>query len=77
MFSRRTSWQAALAGMVAGTVVLVVWKLTKLDAYMYEIVPGFITNCLTICLINAIVGQKDKGVLRQYEEVANIITTGE
>ncbi|MHC4336694.1 MAG: sodium/proline symporter PutP, partial [Planctomycetota bacterium] len=30
LFSRRTSWQAALAGMVTGTVVLVVWKLTKL-----------------------------------------------
>jgi sodium/proline symporter len=77
LFSRRTSWQAALAGMVTGTVVLVVWKLTKLDTYMYEIVPGFITNCLTIYLINAIVGQRDERVLRQHEEVAKIIATGE
>ncbi len=77
LFSRRTSWQAALAGMVTGTVVLVVWKLTKLDAYMYEIVPGFICNSLTIFIVNIIVGQKDERVLRQYEEVAKIITTGE
>ena len=77
LFSRRTSWQAALAGMVTGTVVLVVWKLTKLDAYMYEIVPGFICNCLTIFLVNAFIRQKNERVLRQYEEVAKVIATGE
>ena len=44
---------------------------------MYEIVPGFISNCLTIFLINAIVRQKDERVLRQYKEVAKIIATGE
>lgn len=77
LFSRRTSWQAALAGMVTGTVVLVVWKLTKLDAYMYEIIPGFICNCLTIFLVNAFIRQKNERVLRQYEEVAKVIATGE
>ncbi|MBA7712682.1 High-affinity proline transporter PutP [subsurface metagenome] len=77
LFSRRTSWQAALAGMVTGTVVLVVWKQVGLGKYMYEIVPGFICNSLTIFIVNIIVGQKDERVLRQYEEVAKIITTGE
>ena len=77
LFSRRTSWQAALAGMVTGTVVLVVWKQVGLGKHMYEIVPGFICNSLTIFIVNIIVGQKDERVLRQYEEVAKIITTGE
>ena len=42
---------------------------------MYEIVPGFIGNCLTIFLVNMVVGQKDESVLRGYEEVVGEITT--
>jgi len=74
LFSPRTSWQSALAGMVTGTVVLVVWKQIGLSKYMYEIFPGFICNCLTIFLVNMIVEQKDKRVLGQYEEVVRVIT---
>ena len=76
LFSRKTSWQAALAGMVMGTVVLVVWKQVGLGEYMYEIVPGFIANCLTIFLVNIVAGQKNQKVLRQYEEVVGEITAG-
>ena len=76
LFSRRTSWQAALAGMVTGTVVLVVWKQVELDKYMYEIVPGFVCNCVTIFLVNTVAGQKDERVLRRYEEVTRVIAAG-
>jgi sodium/proline symporter len=69
LFSRKTTWQAALAGMVTGTVVLVLWKQVGLSKHMYEIIPGFVSNCMTILLANAIIGQKDSMVLRQYEEV--------
>jgi hypothetical protein len=40
---------------------------------MYEIVPGFSANCLTILLVNIAVGQKDKKILEQYREVVRII----
>jgi len=69
LFSRRTSWQAALAGMVVGTVVLVVWKQIDQDRFMYEIVPGFISNCVTIFLVNMLIKQNDAKVLRKYDEV--------
>ena len=74
--SRRTSWQAALAGMVTGTVVLVVWKQVGLGEHMYEIVPGFICNCVTIFLVNTVAGQKDEKVLKQYEDVTKVIGAG-
>jgi len=41
-----------LGGMVTGTVVLVLWKQIGLSDKMYEIVPGFAANCLTILLLN-------------------------
>jgi len=73
LFSRKTTWQSALAGMVTGTVVLVLWKQVELSSTMYEIVPGFITNCLTILLVNTIMGQKDQSVLQEFDEVVNKI----
>ncbi|MFH1718720.1 MAG: sodium/proline symporter PutP [Planctomycetota bacterium] len=73
LFSRRTAWQAALAGMVTGTVVLVLWKQVGLGERMYEIVPGFAANCLTIFSVNLFVRQKDKQVLKEFDEVISII----
>lgn len=73
LFSKKTGWQSALAGMVMGTVVLVVWKQVGLGEYMYEIVPGFIANCLTIFLVNIAIGQKDEKILRQYQDVVRTV----
>jgi sodium/proline symporter len=70
LFSRKTTWVSALAGMVAGTVVLVVWKQVGLGTYLYEIVPGFCTNCATIMVINAFCAQTDKQILTSCDEVA-------
>jgi len=73
LFSRRTTWRAALAGMVTGTVVLVLWKQAGLGERMYEIAPGFIANCLTIFTVNLFVEQKDKQVLREFDDVVNTV----
>ncbi len=69
LFSRRTGWPAALLGMVAGTVVLVVWKRAGLSGHMYEIVPGFAANFAVILIVNRILPQTDALVLRQFDEV--------
>jgi sodium/proline symporter len=69
LYSRRTSWQAALAGTVTGTVVLVVWKQVGLSDHLYELVPGFVANCLVILLVNAFVRQDSDAVLQQFDDV--------
>ncbi len=74
LFSRKTTWQSALAGMLTGTAVLVLWKLAGLgEKLMYEIAPGFAANCLTIFLVNSLIGQKDEAVLQEFDEVVNKI----
>ena len=70
LFSRQTTWPAALTGMVAGTVVLIVWKQVGLGERLYEIVPGFVANCAAILLVNQIVRQRNAGILQQFDEVA-------
>ena len=71
LFSKQTTWQSALAGLVVGTVVLVVWKEMVLNGYMYEIVPGFAANCLTIWSINAFLPQQNKQILNDFQQVAH------
>jgi sodium/proline symporter len=73
LFSRKTSWQSALAGMVTGTVVLVLWKQIGLSDKMYEIVPGFAANCLMILLMNFFIGQKDERILKEFDDIINEI----
>ncbi|UCG48610.1 MAG: sodium/proline symporter PutP [Phycisphaerales bacterium] len=70
LFSRRTSWQSALAGMVTGTVVTVLWKQAGLGERMYEIVPGFVVSCATMLLLNRRMGQDNKEILKEFDEVA-------
>ena len=60
--------------MVVGTKVLAVWKRVGLDAYIYESVPGFICNCITISLVGAAIPQKDVRITRQFEQVVETST---
>jgi len=75
LFSRKTSWQSALAGMTIGTAVLVSWKLAGLGGKMYEIVPGFAANSLTIFLLDFFIGQKDERVLHEFDEVTKTVSS--
>ena len=75
LFSKKTSWQAALAGMVTGTVVLVLWERVGLNEYMYELVPGFIANCLVLWIVNILIPQTDPKVLSRFDEVVQEMHT--
>jgi len=69
LFSRRTTWQSALTGMLTGTIVLVIWKQMGLGDMMYEIVPGFLANALTITVMNRFIVQDDETILREFDEI--------
>ena len=69
LFSRKTSWKSALAGMLVGTIVLVVWKQVGLGATMYEIVPGFIANVATIMLMNLFYPVENEEVVEEFDDV--------
>ncbi len=70
LFSRRTTWKSALAGMLSGTVVLIAWDAAGLGAVMYEIVPGFIANFAAIFIGNALTQQDDHEILTDFDAQA-------
>lgn len=66
-FSRRTTWQAALAGMVAGTVALIVWKASGYGDRLYELIPGFMANVITIFVFNLCIRRQNPAIEGQFE----------
>lgn len=70
LYSRKTSWQGILLGMIAGTGVALLWKLgLGFSAWMYEIVPGFIANFVVILICNLIWPQKNEEILKTFDQV--------
>jgi sodium/proline symporter len=77
LFSKKTSWKSALAGMIIGTIVLVIWKQVGLGAKMYEIVPGFIANTLTIIVMNFFFAEDNQDILDEFDQVVDVVKVGE
>ena len=69
LYSRRTTWQSALCGMLIGTVVMIVWYLLGWNKYMYEILPGFVANWVVIVILNRVFIQKDETILKEFDEM--------
>lgn len=76
LYSRKTTWYSALAGMVVGTIVMLVWYFTGLNKYMYEIVPGFLANLIVMLIINAVKPNTDKEIDEEYERVQGHLKAG-
>lgn len=76
LYSRKTTWYSALAGMVVGTIVMLVWYFTGLNKYMYEIVPGFLANLIVMLIINAVKPNTDKEIDEEYERVQGYLKAG-
>jgi sodium/proline symporter len=69
LFSRKTSWQAALAGMITGTVTLVLWKSMGLGGFMYEIVPGFASNIIVMTAVSRFIPQRNEKILSDFDMI--------
>ncbi|MFA6815397.1 MAG: sodium/proline symporter PutP [Lentisphaeria bacterium] len=73
LYSRKMTWQAALAGMITGTAAMLIWKYCPWGHYMYEILPGFIVNTITIFICTALKPQDNPEILAQYDKMLTIL----
>lgn len=74
LYSKKTTWQAALCGMLVGAITVVIWKNIGLGSVMYEIVPGFILNCATILIVNLFT-TPDASIAVEFESVVAEVNT--
>ena len=61
-----------LAGMIVGAVTVVIWKSVGLGDTLYEIVPGFILNVVTILIVNLFT-KPEPEVVAEFDEMVETI----
>lgn len=55
LFWRKMNLTGALCGIIAGVATVILWSTFKADLLgLYELVPGFIVNCLVIFIVSSI-----------------------
>ncbi|WP_454043919.1 sodium/proline symporter PutP [Cellulosimicrobium sp. Marseille-Q8652] len=68
LYWRRLTPAGALAGLVTGAVVVLVWgNVDALSDAMYEIVPGFLLNLLVAVLVSRATARPDAAVDAEFD----------
>ena len=67
---RGTTRWGALAGMIAGALVVSIWISLGWSAHMYEIVPGFIAGSLAIWIVSKLTPPPSDAIINQFNQAA-------
>lgn len=69
LFWKRTNRNGALAGIISGAIVVVVWEKLSGGLFdLYEIVPGFIISSLAIIFVSLITLHPNEEIENEFEE---------
>ena len=68
LFWRRMTLNGALAGMLVGAVVVIVWKNLFSATELYEIIPGFIASLLAIIVVSLMDKAPSRDITTRFDE---------
>lgn len=72
LFWRRANLQGALAGIVVGGVVDIVWSQLSGGIFdLYEIVPGFLCSLLAIVVVSLLTPPPSEEITKEFDEYRN------
>jgi len=65
-WKRMTKW-GALAGMVVGTLTVLIWANTPLSDTLYEMIPGFILSLISVVVVSLMTSEPEKEITETFE----------
>lgn len=65
-WKRMTKW-GALAGMIVGGLTVIIWILSGLSAYLYEMIPGFALSLIAVVVVSLLTEKPDESVIREFK----------
>lgn len=68
LFWRRMTKWGALAGMIVGTVTVIVWESIDKFAEVYEIIPGFIAGTLAVVIFSLLSTKPSKEIEEDFNQ---------
>jgi solute:Na+ symporter, SSS family len=67
-WKRMTKW-GALAGMVVGTLTVLIWVNIGLSDFLYEMIPGFIFSFIAVIVVSFITSEPEKEITETFEQM--------
>ena len=79
LFWRRTNLKGAVAGIISGAVVVILWDYIPLVAGstlgtvtgLYSLLPGFVISFLLIICVSKATEEPSAEMLREFDDVAS------
>ncbi|TCI30760.1 sodium/proline symporter PutP [Exiguobacterium sp. SL-10] len=80
LFWKRTTRQGALAGMLVGAFIVIVWKNFAADWFgtvgeLYEMIPAFFLSSLAIYVVSLMTPPPSSRITNEFEEMEHILKT--
>jgi sodium/proline symporter len=73
LFWKRTTLAGAVAGMLCGGGVVIIWKniISKIGGVfgVYELLPAFIISCLVIFVVSLLTPEPSKEIIEEFDNV--------
>ena len=71
LFWKRTTREGAIAGMLAGGIMVFIWKLILKPMGgifgIYELLPAFLVSCVAIIIVSLLTREPSETILKEFE----------
>lgn len=72
LYWKRLTSQGALAGMVTGAVVSIVWSFTGLGSLIYEMVPGFASATIVMIVVTLLTPKPSEEINLEFDKARRL-----
>ncbi len=72
LFWKRMTLSAAIAGMITGALVVILWKNNFADTGLYEIIPGFICSFIVIIIVSLLGKAPSQDIVDRFDQADRI-----
>ena len=71
-WKRMTKW-GALSGMIVGGLTVIIWIVSGLSSYIYEMVPGFTLSLIAVIVVSLLTKKQDESVDKDFSHMEKIL----
>ncbi|MBW6409074.1 sodium/proline symporter PutP [Clostridium weizhouense] len=72
-WKRMTKW-GALSGMIIGGLTVIIWILSGLSVYIYEMIPGFLLSFISIVVVSLMTKKPDESINRDFTNMEETLS---
>jgi len=72
LFWKRMTLSGAIAGMITGALVVILWKNNFADTGLYEIIPGFICSFIVIIIVSLLGKAPSQDIVDRFDQADRI-----